>query len=139
MKKIAPEYAHQRVNINTPVMASKVKTISAHSMDDEGFEGGNFIYIPAPVCECIDFYTHEEGWKTGLNDVILAKHDDFKSYLLMSGAFVKPDGDVYVPADPKDSNSERTQIGMGFAVNVSDLNIFFGRVTGAYGIPERKR
>lgn len=131
MSKISPEYAHQRVNLNNP-NGKKVKTITKAQAT------GQFDYIPEPVAACIDYMTHTEGWKTGLNDVILTKHDTFKSYLIMSGAVVKPDGDVYVPAIPNDDSSSRTQIGMGYAVNVSDLNIFFGRLYGHFGIPENK-
>ena len=111
MSKLAPEYAHQRVNLDSPP-AKKVKTLTKAQAT------GQYEFIPTPVCECIDFYTHTEGWKTGLNDVILSKHDDFKSYLVLAGAKVQPDGDVYVPAIPNDGSSARTQIGMGFAVKI---------------------
>lgn len=130
MSNISPEYAHSRVNLNNDE-GKKVKTLTKKQRQ------GNYDYIPEPVADCIDFLTHTEGWKTGLNDVILVKHDQFKSYLIMSGATVKPDGDVYVPAIPNVEGSARTQIGMGYAVNVSDLNIFFGRLQGHFGIPDQ--
>lgn len=98
---------------------------------------GSVGHLPAQICECLDFYTHTEGWKTGLNDVILSKQEFFKSYMIMAGAIFNEENDLYVPHTPG-TKTPCTQIGMNWSVNAADLNIFFARVSGAYGIPEKQ-
>jgi len=111
--------------------------VSEH-MDTKPSKLSSCQHIPDQIKKCISRETHTEGWKTGLNDVILREQEFFKAYMIMAGMIFNSADDMYVPHVPG-QDTPRTQIGMGWAINVSDLNIFFGRITGAYGIPEKSK
>jgi len=100
-------------------------------------------HIPEPLRAVIGAYTHTEGWKTGLNCIHnecvgtdTTGHDLYRSYMLLCNAQVTSAGDTNVPSGKP--NLTTTQIGIDWFVNIGDLNIFFGRLNGTFGLPEDK-
>lgn len=84
-------------------------------------------HIPDIIKKMIDKHTEKEGRRAGLNFIYARHWQDFKNAMLLSGAHVTDDKDVAVPV-----GNSWVVIGTGQAINVADLDIFFGILNGTY-------
>lgn len=91
-------------------------------------------HIPDHIKKMIDKVPESEGQVAGLNFIYARHWDEFKSTLLLCGATVTPDHDITVPV-----GMGAVTIGTRKAVNVADLNTFFGIVNGTFNHPSRKK
>jgi len=91
-------------------------------------------HIPDHVKKMIDKVTEAEGQCAGLNFIYGRHWETFKSIMLLSGAHVTEAKEITVPSPRQ---NEWVCIGMKQAINVGDLNIFFGILNGTYIHPSK--
>lgn len=88
-------------------------------------------HIPDAIKRMIDRVPEEAGDLSGLNFIHARHWEAFKSMLLLSGARVDEHKWISVPVQ----NGKWVHIGMRGAINVGDLNTFFGVLNGTYHLP----